>query len=124
MPSKKKVQVTDDVAMRHQITEADIRRIARKAGCLRINATVYPAFRRILIGGVLRYILHDAGLYMNHAKRSTVIAEDIAHGFERYGLRGLLSHRGRVSGLKKGAVTKERRVIHNYRKKKGLVPAK
>jgi len=86
------------VAKRHQkmvgkknpteeITKSDIRRIARRAGALRINGTVFPAFRKVIGQAFMSYILHDAVLFMMHSKRKTIMESDIAHAFERAGQR-------------------------------------
>eukprot|EP00933_Yihiella_yeosuensis_P023310 TRINITY_DN18153_c1_g2_i1.p1 TRINITY_DN18153_c1_g2~~TRINITY_DN18153_c1_g2_i1.p1 ORF type:complete len:314 (+),score=104.40 TRINITY_DN18153_c1_g2_i1:49-942(+) len=74
------------------ICRADLRRIARKAGCRRLAGTIYAEAREAL-AGFLEKVVGDAAVYTEYAQRKTVTPADIILGLRRqgrihYGLTG------------------------------------
>jgi histone H4 len=68
------------------ISNADIRRLARRGGVKRISGLVYGYTREIL-KRYLETIIHTAIIYTQHSCRKTVSVRDIVHS---------LKHNGRV----------------------------
>lgn len=66
------------------ITRLDIRRLARKGGCKRIDGLVYDATRDVL-KEFLRAVLKDTVQYTESAKRKTVTAMDVVYALKRQG---------------------------------------
>ena len=80
-------------AMRHRkqlrdniqgISNAAIRRLARRGGVKRISGSIYKDTR-----GVLKFffenVIRDAVTYTDHAKRKTVTAMDVVYALKRQG---------------------------------------
>lgn len=80
-PKRYRMVLRDNIS---GITKPAIRRLARRAGVVRISGLVYEEVR-----GVLRVFLEDvirgAVLYCEHAKRTTVTAMDIVYALKRRG---------------------------------------
>eukprot|EP00644_Phytophthora_capsici_P014396 jgi/Phyca11/98892/e_gw1.3.200.1 len=80
-------------ANRHRIIKRDtiqgiakpaIRRLARRAGIIRMSGLVYHETRavlRVFLGNLVR----DAVTYTEHGKRKTVTAMDVLHALKRQG---------------------------------------
>ena len=66
------------------ITDASIRRLARRGGVKRISATIYDETRGI-VKTFLESVIRDAIVYTEHAQRKTVTSIDIVHALERQG---------------------------------------
>lgn len=64
------------------ITKGDLRRIARRAGCERMAAEIYNQTREAL-RVFLQGVLNDTIVYTDHAKRKTVITNDVLHSLRR-----------------------------------------
>jgi len=66
------------------ITRSAIRRLARRAGVIRMSKLVYyetQAVLKVFLGN----LAHDAVTYMTHAKRKTVTAKDVVFALKRQG---------------------------------------
>lgn len=64
------------------ITKPAVRRLARRAGCIRISGLVYEETRSVLknfLDGVIR----TAIMYTDHAKRKTVTVMDIVYALKK-----------------------------------------
>jgi len=66
------------------ITKPDIRRLARKAGCQRVAMTLYEEAREVLTE-FLNDILENAAVFTDHAKRKTVVTDDVIQSLRRRG---------------------------------------
>jgi len=66
------------------ITKSDVRRVARRAGVQRTAKAMYNEARESLTE-FLDKILNDATVYMNSARRKTVVATDVIHSLRRRG---------------------------------------
>lgn len=66
------------------ISNPAIRRLARRGGVKRIAGGVYEETRTIL-HDFLRRVVKDALVYTDHAKRKTVIVNDIVFALKRQG---------------------------------------
>eukprot|EP00929_Paragymnodinium_shiwhaense_P030996 TRINITY_DN17466_c0_g1_i1.p1 TRINITY_DN17466_c0_g1~~TRINITY_DN17466_c0_g1_i1.p1 ORF type:complete len:309 (+),score=59.31 TRINITY_DN17466_c0_g1_i1:65-991(+) len=66
------------------ITKADIRRLARRAGCQRMQATITEE-ARVALRGFLKKVLGDVIPYTEAAQRKTTSAMDVVHGLRRQG---------------------------------------
>ncbi|TNV75152.1 hypothetical protein FGO68_gene9881 [Halteria grandinella] len=66
------------------ITKPAIRRLARRAGVMRLSALIYDE-TRFVIEQYLRLLIHDTILYMEHFKRVTVIPNDVIYALKRQG---------------------------------------
>jgi histone H4 len=80
-------------AMRHRkvlrdnikgITKPAIRRLARRGGVKRISGTVYEETRGVL-KEFLENIIKNTISYTDHAKRTTVFAQDVIYALKRNG---------------------------------------
>ncbi|KAI1716016.1 centromere kinetochore component CENP-T histone fold domain-containing protein [Ditylenchus destructor] len=66
------------------ITKPAIRRLARRAGVVRISGFVYEETRNVL-KIFLENVIRDAILYCEHARRKTVTAMDVVYALKRQG---------------------------------------
>ncbi|KAI4745544.1 hypothetical protein E4T50_04106, partial [Aureobasidium sp. EXF-12298] len=66
------------------ITDASVRRLARRGGVKRISATVYDETRGV-VKTFLESVIRDAVVYTEHAQRKTVTSLDIVHALKRRG---------------------------------------
>jgi histone H4 len=66
------------------LSKPDIRRLARRAGVVRISGTIYDTTRDVLKKFVTK-ILHDCMVMTEHSKRSTVTARDVVYALKRHG---------------------------------------
>nr|UHA57732.1 histone H4.1 [Crypthecodinium cohnii] len=78
---RRKLAVAPDNA---NITNPDIRRLARRAGCQRISAQIYDETKGLL-ATFLQDILNAAAVYTDHAKRKTVALDDVIYSLKRRG---------------------------------------
>mmetsp|Transcript_37613 Transcript_37613/g.56795 ORF Transcript_37613/g.56795 Transcript_37613/m.56795 type:complete len:223 (+) Transcript_37613:168-836(+) len=78
---RRKLAVAPDKA---NITNPDIRRLARRAGCQRISAEIYDETKGVL-ATFLQEILNAAAVYTDHAKRKTVALDDVIYSLKRRG---------------------------------------
>ena len=92
-PSVAKGKLGKGQAMRHRmilrdniqgITNAAIRRLARRGGVKRLSGLVYEETRSVL-RRFLVDVIHDSVTYAEHAKRKTLICNDVVHGLKRQG---------------------------------------
>lgn len=68
----------------HGLTEAAFRRLANKAGAVRVSKDIYDELRTIA-SDYLYSLIDSAITYMIHAKRVTVTEEDVKHSLELVG---------------------------------------
>ncbi|CAE8618950.1 unnamed protein product [Polarella glacialis] len=66
------------------ISKPDLRRLARRAGCQRMASTIYEEAREAL-AGFLGKVLGDVAIYTEHARRKTVVPQDIVLSLRRRG---------------------------------------
>ena len=66
------------------ITKPAIRRLARRAGVMRIGGGVYDKTRYVL-KMFLEDVIRDAVTYTEHARRKTVTAMDVVYALKRQG---------------------------------------
>jgi histone H4 len=66
------------------ITKSAIRRLARRAGVLRISGLVYHETRAVL-RTFLAALVRDAVIYTEHGKRKTVTGMDVIYALKRQG---------------------------------------
>lgn len=66
------------------VTNAAIRRLARRAGVKRISLGSYAEIR-IVLTTFLEELIRDAITYMEHAKRKTTIARDVVYALKKHG---------------------------------------
>ena len=66
------------------ITNAAIRRLARRGGVKRISGFIYEETRGVL-KVFLENVIRDAVTYTEHAKRRTVTALDVIYALKRQG---------------------------------------
>jgi len=67
-----------------KLSRAGIRRLARRAGVLRVSQHTYSHVEEAL-RWFIRNVVHDASIYCQHAKRITVMPVDIARALKRSG---------------------------------------
>jgi histone H4 len=83
MANKKKIRNLQIDTLR-AITNSAIRRLARRGGVKRISFTVYDLARAALYQN-LRTIMMDAITYTTHARRKTVIGNDVIFALKKSG---------------------------------------
>ena len=66
------------------ISNGDVRRLARRAGVVRISSLLYEETRGVL-RLFLENVVRDAVTYAEHGKRKTVTAMDVVHALKRQG---------------------------------------
>jgi histone H4 len=66
------------------ISRRTIRRLARRAGVMRMSALVYEETRAVLKVFV-GTLVHDAVVYTEHANRKTVTTTDVLYALKRQG---------------------------------------
>uniref|UniRef100_A0A7S1S822 Histone H4 n=1 Tax=Alexandrium catenella TaxID=2925 RepID=A0A7S1S822_ALECA len=66
------------------ITQADMRRLARRAGCQRVAQTIYEEARSAL-SGFLEKVLKDVTVYTEYARRKTASPQDVILSLRRQG---------------------------------------
>jgi len=66
------------------VTQASIRRLARRGGVKRISVLVYDEVRAVL-KVYMENVLRDAVTFTEHANRKTVKTIDVLHALKRQG---------------------------------------
>lgn len=66
------------------ITKPAIRRMARRGGVKRIGGGIYEETRGVL-KMFLEHVLRDAVTYTEHARRKTVVVNDVLYALKRQG---------------------------------------
>jgi histone H4 len=66
------------------ISKPSIRRLARRGGVKRISGKVYDEIRGVL-RVFLEKVVHDAVVYTEHARRTTVTAMDVVYALKSQG---------------------------------------
>lgn len=66
------------------ITKPAIRRLARRGGVKRISNLIYEE-TRLVLKAFLEYVVRDAVIYTEHARRKTVTAMDVVYALKRQG---------------------------------------
>ena len=66
------------------VTNGDIRRLARRGGIKRMKSGVYDEARSAL-RDFITHVVHDAVTYTEYANRKTVTPNDIVHALKRNG---------------------------------------
>ena len=66
------------------ISKADIRRLARRGGVVRISNSAYQEVREVL-RTFLHRIMHTAIIYAEYGRRKTVTVHDVIHSLKREG---------------------------------------
>lgn len=66
------------------ISKADIRRLARRGGVVRISSSAYQEVREVL-RIYLHRIMHTAIIYAEYGRRKTVTVHDVIHSLKREG---------------------------------------
>jgi histone H4 len=66
------------------VSKQAIRRLARRAGVVRISALIYYETRAVL-RVYLANLIRDAVTYMEHGKRKTVTTMDVIYALKRQG---------------------------------------
>ncbi|KAG6959225.1 hypothetical protein JG688_00010164, partial [Phytophthora aleatoria] len=66
------------------ISRVSIRRLARRAGVVRMSALVYEAIRAVLKVFVSN-LVQDAVVYSEYANRKAITAMDVIHALKRQG---------------------------------------
>ena len=74
------------------VSQAAIRRLARRGGVKRLSTLIYDEARGIL-KVFLENVIKDACVYAEYAKRKTIMALDVVHALKRQG-RTLLGFGG------------------------------
>ncbi|KHJ77037.1 core histone H2A/H2B/H3/H4, partial [Oesophagostomum dentatum] len=70
---------------RQALSKGDIRRLARRGGVQRISSLIYESIRAELILYV-KQVIHDAVVYTEHSRRTTVTVMDIVYALKRRGV--------------------------------------
>ena len=68
----------------HNISKADIRRLARRGGVKRISSLVYEQVRETL-KTFLTSVISDATIYTEYAKRKTMTAMYVTYALKKQG---------------------------------------
>jgi len=68
------------------ITNAAVRRMARRAGVKRMSGAVFYSDVRDEIKAFMDRVCQDASTYMTHARRKTVNAMDVVYALKRRGI--------------------------------------
>lgn len=66
------------------VSQAAIRRLARRGGCRRISGLIYDETRAVL-RHFLERILGNSIIYMEHARRRTLTAKDVVYALKKEG---------------------------------------
>ena len=68
------------------ISNPSIRRLARRGGVKRISGMIYDEVRTALIR-FLEGVIEDSVVYMDHGRRKTVMAHDVANALKKRGCK-------------------------------------
>jgi len=68
------------------VTKPAIRRLARRGGVKRISGLIYKEIRIVLKDHFLFYVMRNAEIYAQHAKRKTITANDVVYALKRQGI--------------------------------------